>query len=167
MRPGRKRKAGDRFPGGKLKSALESRASVSEVRRLTAAMLTHSRDAAWGSVPGRMFLLGQISAAEYDAAKKFSNLRAMVDVALGLPARNPKALDYNRSIGGPPANDDKDWHAAAIRALDDAQAAVGWLTKELAMVERVAIEDCQPETYMDRLAFTGGLKKLVEHWRLT
>lgn len=167
-RLGRKRKEGSRYPSGDLvRDALEDRAGPAQVKRMRDYLLRSARDPALGTPMGRMFLDGFLDAAEYNAGIKFAFMRAKADRAMGIPARNPKALDYNHGLGGRSlVVDDPDYETAIVDAFDAVEAAIGLHSRELLAVQHVAIYDDEPDGYEQKLAFKAGLVRAVAHWRL-
>ena len=77
-KPGRKRKIdADRYPSGEVKPSHEISPIIA--KRLMMAAAAKMTDSEWGTVVGRYFLTGQISSAQYEAAKKFGALAESYD----------------------------------------------------------------------------------------
>jgi hypothetical protein len=77
-RPGRKRKLNvERYPSGEVKPVEILSPILS--KRLMMASAARMADEQWGSVIGRYFLTGQISSAQYEAARKFGALSETYD----------------------------------------------------------------------------------------
>lgn len=165
---GRNRKPGRRKPCGRLvQDTLENRGGVVAVRRLLDHLLVVADDPAIATVFGRMYINREISAAAYNAACKFAVLRAKADHALGIPARNPKALAFGEAGGLSLAHEDAEYTASIVAAFDAAEIAIGLGTLALSAVEDVVIYDQQLVGYAQKLALKAGLGKLVVHWQLS
>ena len=163
---GRKRKNGEREANGRLSRALASRESVAGTMRDLAIIHRERLDPALGSPIGCMLREGKILTAEYDAGVKFAALRAAADRALGLPPRNPAALDYNAARGlSLTAERDPENDRAVIRAYDDAEAVLGTRSPELAALQAIVIYTAHPSGYEQFLALKKGLSMLSTFWR--
>lgn len=164
---GRHRKNGRRKPCGRLvQDELESRSGPVHARRALDHLLKNAGDAAFGTTIGRLFVRHEISAAAFNAACKYAVLRARADRAMGLPARNPKALQYEAARGLSLIADDPEREIEAVAALDKADAVVGLHSKELSALLDVVVYDETPHDYAHKLAMKAALEKLVAHWRL-
>lgn len=162
---GRKRKSGRRYASGDIvRELLENKSGPTQIKRMFDHLLRSARDPALGTPMGRMFLEGFITPAEYNAGIKFALLRAKADRAMGVPARNPRALDYNHGLGGRSlVIDDPEYEQALVAALDDVEIAIGGA---LSAVYRVVVSDEMPAGYDEKLRCKEGLAKAAAHWRL-
>jgi hypothetical protein len=163
----RPRKPGRRKPCGRLvQDELENRAGVVAVRRVLDHMLVLAADPAMATAFGRMYLRKEISAAAYVAATKFAVLRAKADRALGVPARNPKALAFGAAHGLSHDHEDPEHTQAIVQAFDDAEAAIGLRSAALRAVEDIVVYGNEVSGFAHKLALKSGLHSLVRHWRL-
>lgn len=159
--PGRKRKQGERRNG----RIVRNERAQSITRRLLDSAFLRSHDAAFGTVFGRMLLEGFLQPEHFDAASRFGISRARADMALGVPPRNPRALQYEyASRGRSSLVDDEEREKRAIEHFDKAEAAIGLGSAELSAVEDVVIYDQLPANYSAKLACRDGLTRLVVHW---
>lgn len=163
----RPRKPGRRKPCGRLvQDELENRTAPVTIRRALDHMISHAIDPAMATAFGRMYVRHEITAADYVAASKFAVLRAKADRALGLPARNPRALAFGAAHGLSHENEDPEHTNACVKAFDDAEAAIGLRSAALSAVEDIVVYGCEVVGYAQKLAFKAGLHSLVRHWRL-
>lgn len=164
---GRNRKPGRRHPCGQLvRDELENRAGLVTARRALDHMLKLAADPAMATAFGRMYIRQEISTAAYVAATKFAVLRAKADRALGIPARNPRALVFGAAHGLSHEHEDPEHTEAIVKAFDDAEAAIGLRSAALSAVEDIVVYDHELVGFSQKLAFKAGLEKLVNHWRL-
>ena len=89
-----------RYPSGQIvpRSGI---ASPIAIKRLTDAAVAGLRDASWGTMLGRIYLAGKISAGEYSAGRRWAALVAEYAVACQGP-RPPKTVLLD-AVGGRPA----------------------------------------------------------------
>jgi hypothetical protein len=165
---GRKRKSGKRYSSGDLiRAGLEDRRGPMLLKRIFDNMLKDARDPALGTPIGRMLREGFISFAEYNAGVKFAFLRARADRAMGVPARNPKALKYEHGIGGRDLTlDDPEAERAIVDALEALESAIGPHSMALIAMYQVVIEEQEPCGYLEKIAVRAGLNVAAGHWGL-
>jgi hypothetical protein len=92
-RTGRKRIAGDRTPRGCLSRNLEKdigAASPTAVARLVQEALRGCADEMFAAPLGRLFLEGKLSAAEFEAGKRWDRLSRRYYLAIGAPRPDPQ-----------------------------------------------------------------------------
>jgi hypothetical protein len=165
---GRKRKAGKRRPCGRLvQQELENRGGPVAARRALDHLLKAASDPAMGTVFGRMFLRHEISSSSFVAASRFASLRARADHALGLPARNPRALAFESTKGLSLNPENPEYTQEILKSFYEAEAVIGRGTVALAAIENVVIHDQELVGYERKLAFKWGLERLASYWRLT
>ena len=131
---GRKRKAGARYPSGKLTRAETERETMSTAidarRRHLGVSLKAARDERLGSAIGRLAFKQVISEVQYQAGLQFAELNHRHAAALGLPIPSPQsmsALLVNAGIFGTPPGEMvidvieqlKRRHKEATTALDE------------------------------------------------
>lgn len=163
---GRKRKSGQRKPGGRLVQSLEDRRSASLATRAVNAALAGMIDAHWGSPIGRLFLQKEISSIQFDAASKYAHLRAAADRELGLPFRAVRAINY-ASVKIKDTGSGHDANEGVITACEEAERAVGMNTNALRALQAVVVLEESPAGYEQKLALYLALDRLCIHWGLT
>lgn len=165
-----------REPNGRASRAGELREyPPAQVRRLRDAALAGMADPEWGTIPGRMFLAGKIDAAQYAAAKRWSERVAKYQQAINAPQPNPKALQFESGARGhdpDPASEEgrqrvaKD--EAAIGQFNEAHAVLcgaGMISE--AVVRNTCERDHWPVGQIEVEALNRGLLWLAEYWHLT
>ena len=142
----------------------------SEVSRLRDAALAGMRDSVWGTSLGRLFLAGKITATQFSAGKRWSELSAKYSVACGgpKPARSA-ALDPD---GGSPADPDSlqgrrearrhgltvERYLAASKVLKGA-GGLSWR-----VVVAVCDQNLAPAGVVEVNALRVGLQALASFW---
>lgn len=156
-----------RKPCGRiLQDELQDKAAPAALKRMLDHMLLAVTDSKFGTVLGRMAIQREITPPQFIAGQRFATLRAKADHALGVPARNPKALSFEIGGGLSLVADDPDRDLAIVRALEEAEIAIGVHSRELSALEDVCIYDIHPDTYEVKLAFKSGIARLANHWSL-
>lgn len=154
-RSGRRRKAGQRHPGGKLRQATqaERREDVTSVarkarRRVYGLRMADAGRAEAGDMLGRLFLTGEITEAQHSAGRAYAAVRTDYDKAMGA-RRLRSATDPGAAAAGTPREaDDPDhvaWVARRRRAYDGVRAALQATGDPLAgaVLDAVVLEERQ------------------------
>jgi len=96
MSKGRKRKAGNRYPCGKLKRAETSREAMQTAldarQRHYGVTARQARDERLGTALGRLAFREEISEAQYQAGLAFADLYRRHNLAIGLPLPGPSSV---------------------------------------------------------------------------
>ncbi len=170
-RAGRKRQAGARYGGGKLKTAPERGwAHMNTVLvarclhnglRLTDDNLRAMRDPLNGSELGRLYLHKHISEAQYNGAQKYHAAYLGWAKAAGMPRITPKASSYGLTVAGRSEVSDEVAHAAEGAYWDAAHALItaGMLAEHL--VKRLVLEDA---AVVQMEGLSRGLDALAAHF---
>jgi hypothetical protein len=96
-RAGRKRTARLRAPCGRLSRTLREdigAATPTAIVRLVRESLRGCADELFGSPIGRLFLDGKLSAAEFEAGKRWDRLIRRYRLAIGAPSPDPKSASF-------------------------------------------------------------------------
>lgn len=169
-KPGRKRKLDvDRYPNGDIKPANELSPTI--VKRLMMAAAAKMVDAEWGSVIGRYFLTGQLSSAQYEAAKKFGALSESYDRMMQGP--KPPAKSTGERIvtvqidpWSEAGEAEVERHKLVAENLDKLRGVIG---------DRIIFDDLRrmcagvgelPENYARFLQVKAALGSLVIFWKI-
>ena len=176
-RPGRKRKPGTREPNGQLcRNGRIDPLSPAQVRALITADLTIVASQEYATPAGRLMLTGEISTAQWAAAREWDIVASAYRQAIDAPAKDPKAqaihsprsraADPDSYIGEIQAAADADAVAVYIDARDMLLVSVGFRVYE------TVCEVCEglgraTTGWDDRERLKTGLGRLAAHWQLT
>ena len=172
-RAGRKRKVGERYPSGQIRSE-EAGPSPAQTKRLMMAALAGMADAAWSTIPGVYFLSGKISPIEYEAAKRFAQLLELYAACLQGP-RYPKTSSAEKGSVGAPVDVESDAgleevnrHIRVMQRYNDAHVV---LIGHGLLVESAVLSFCNglgqtPNGYEGLLRAKQGLNALAEFWKI-
>jgi hypothetical protein len=141
-----------------------------ELRRLVDAAKLGLKDAQWGTQLGLLVLSGKITATQYTAGKRWSELARDYGSAIGGP-RQPRSAGMELGQGETVDPDSLRGRREALRHVKAAEtyqaaaAALGLMGKPA----RVAVVDvCEqglaPLGVYDMAALQTGLTALVKHW---
>ena len=176
-RKGRKRQAGPREPGGRLaRSTAEPDKSYAPaaIKRLTDCAINGVADEAYGTVLGRLYLEGRLSAAQFAAGQRFDRLTRRYLQAIAAPRPDPRSIgldDGPRSADIDPdsraGREQTEDHRATIAAMGAARAILAGCGKTAEAAVRGLCEASElPAGWSGHSALTAGLSALAEHWRL-
>jgi hypothetical protein len=174
-----------REPNGRLsRSSINAVDAVSpaEAVRLRNAAIAGMRAPEWATEIGRLFLEGKVTAAEFEAGKRWGRLVGKYQRAVGAPRPWPKGQAFDRST--PSSGDDEptpDTEAGrkALEALatarrdiiDDMRIAHAVLVGAGMLSERAVRSTCEanevPVGAMGLGSLKEGLNWLALHWGLT
>ena len=173
-RAGRKRKEGDRYPGGQIRPE-EVSLSPTQAKRLMMASFARMADSEWATVPGMYFLGGKISSSQYEAARRFSNLiDAYVRCMYG--PRRPYTSSGEKGSVGAPVDVETDAgmaeanrHIGIMQRYNDAHVT---LTSTGYMVESCVVSFCEgigqtPLGHEGLIRTKRGLDALVGLWKIS
>lgn len=165
QRNGRRRKAGERYPCGKLRLGSVPPA---QIKRVVAMAARGAADVLLATQLGWLRLDGAITDAQAAAGVSFASLVGQHDAALGLPHRAARSPTYQLGFAGIRAGSSPDAEAervATLRRRHD--AAVARLQECGPRVERVVravcIDDRVPD-WSDRPLLILGLDALVRYF---
>ena len=159
---GRPRKDGPRYHSGKLKPQL-----LPDLQRLRHAVWKVAKDENLDCVVGQMFFQGRIDVPQMKAARRFLAERVAADHALSLPPRMPRGQDLTAVQGLPANNEDEVTirrRRRAIAIYDEAEAAIGLGSRELAAMQWIVIYDKLPDGHEQYLRFRYGLSRLAVYY---
>jgi hypothetical protein len=159
---GRPRKDGPRYHSGKLKPQ-----PLPDLQRLRHAIWKLAKDENLESVVGQLFFQGRIDVPQTKAARRFLADRVAADHALGLPSRMARGQDLTAVQGRPIDNEDEVTirrRRRAIAVYDEAEAAIGLGSLELAAVQWIVIYDKLPDGYEQFLRLRDGLSRLAVYY---
>lgn len=172
-RSGRKRKVGDRYPGGQIR-AEDVGPSPAQTKRLMMASLAGMADAAWSTIPGVYFLSGKITSVEYEAARRFSELLERYTMTLQGP-RYPKTSNAEKGSVGAPVDveshagqEEIKRHINVMQRYNDVHVV---LIGHGLLVEAAVLSFCAglgqtPNGYEGLLRAKRGLNALAEFWKI-
>jgi hypothetical protein len=167
-----------REPSGRLsRSTAETIDAVTPAvaKRMRDAAATQMGDALWGTETGRLFLAGQLSAIQFECAKRWGRLVGEWYRATGAPVPYPPAPGGVHShVGDDPPVDTKAGKAlrearlsvianmtAASRALDETGPDAARAVRACCEANEVAVG------HVGLLNLRAGLDRLARHWRLS
>jgi hypothetical protein len=176
-RKGRKRRVGPREPGGRLvRSTAEPDRSYAPaaIKRLTDCAIAGVADAAYGTVLGRLYLEGRLSAAQFAAGQRFDRLTRRYLQAIAAPRRDPRSIglgDGPRSADSDPdspaGREQMEDHRTTIAAMGAARAVLAGCGKAAESAVRGLCEVGElPAGWSGHSALAAGLSALAGHWRL-
>ena len=173
-RPGRKRKEGDRYPGGQIRPE-DAGPSPTQTKRLMLASLAKMADREWSTVPGIHYLSGKISTEQYEAAKRFSALHEAYQACLLGPRRPYSSTGEKGSLGAPvdvestAGEEEARRHVGVLQRYNDAHIAliVYGTSTESAVINFCAGLGQTPDGYEGLLRVRKGLDALAAIWKLT
>lgn len=100
-RAGRKRKAGDREPNGRIdRKEKETVYSPAAVKRLTESAVAFAHDPKFGTVLGLLLLKGDINARQAGAGWQWAEIAHEYYSAIGATSLHVKAISYERGAKG-------------------------------------------------------------------
>lgn len=100
-RAGRKRKAGDREPNGRIdRKEKETVYSPAAVKRLTESAVALAHDPKFGTVLGVMLLKGDLNARQAGAGWQWAEIAQEYYSAIGATSLHVKAISYERGAKG-------------------------------------------------------------------
>jgi hypothetical protein len=144
--------------------------SPTETRRLIDAAKSGLRDQVWGSVIGRLYANGKLTAAQFGAAKRWSALTADYSVACRSPS-SPRTLSFDY-IGGRPTDPDTD--AGITEAKRHKRATTDYLEGRNALrlagrgvesaIDNICVADLVPAGLDEFSALKAGLEALATLW---
>lgn len=172
-RAGRKRKEGDRYPGGQIRPE-DTGPSPTQAKRLMLASLARMADKEWSTVPGIYFLSGKINAAQYEAARRFSALHEAYLGCIQGPRRPYTSGGEKGSLGAPVDVEteagmaEANRHIGVMQRYNDAHVA---LTSNGYMVEASVITFCEglgqtPVGFEGLVRTRKGLDALAALWKI-
>ena len=159
-----------RKPSGGIRHVKSELLSPTETRRLMEGASTGLRDAAWGSMLGRIYLTGKISASEFAAGKRWNELAVEYSQACQSPHQpRTAALETH---GGTPA--DPESATGARQARRHHRATAAWLDGRNALrvvgstaervVNAVCAEGQAPAGLSELESLQEGLRALSALW---
>lgn len=176
-RKGRKRQAGAREPGGRLARATaepDKDYSPAAIKRLADCAINGIADAAYGTLLGRLYLEGRLSAAQFAAGQRFDRLTRHYLRAIAAPRPDPLSIgldDGPRSAeldpDSPAGREQMADHRAIVAAMGEARAVLAGCGKGAEAAVRGLCEASElPAGWSGHNALAAGLSALAEHWRL-
>jgi hypothetical protein len=169
-KPGRKRRVdAERYPGGDIKPTHEISPIIA--KRLMMAAAAKMTDSEWGTVVGRYFLTGQISSAQYEAAKKFGALSESYDKMMQGP-KPPAQVTGERIISAQidPFSEageaEVERHKTVADSLDKLRGVIGSRSIFEDMRRMCAGLGELPENYARFLQVKAALGSLVIFWKI-
>ena len=87
---------------GRLKKATspDPLLAPAQIRRLLDAAASEMKDPLWATMPGRLYLNGKLTSAEFAAAKYWAALAANYSAACRSP-RSPRTIAFDATTGSP------------------------------------------------------------------
>jgi hypothetical protein len=141
-----------------------------QVRRLVDLAAADTRHQALGSMLGRIYLAGKISATEFAAGTRWRQVVANYSVALRSPPP-PKTISFD-APGGSPTDPDTESGAQEVKLHNQANRA--WIEGRNALrlaagraeevVDAVCVRECAPCGYAEYTALRDGLQALSILW---
>ena len=177
-RKGRKRQAGPRERTGRLNRGAaepENAFAPAAIQRLTECAIRGVADAAYGTPLGRLYLAGQLTAAQFAAGRRFDRLARRYLQAIAAPRPDPRSngLDYGpRSPDIDPDSEagrqQADNHRTIMNVMSEAQAVLANCGQAADAAVRSLCEARElPVGWSGRKALCVGLSALAKHWGLT
>jgi hypothetical protein len=158
-----------RNPCGRLKPDPRLMAPT-QVRRLVDLAAEETRHQALGSMLGRIYLAGKISATEFAAGTHWRQVVANYSIALRSPPP-PKTISFD-APGGSPTDPDTESGAQEVKLQNQANRA--WIEGRNALrlaagraeevVDAVCVRECAPCGYAEYTALRDGLQALSILW---
>lgn len=186
MKPGPKKRAGARYPSGRLKP-YQADVSPTLVRRMRDMARDNAANPNLGTPIGSLYLAAEITHAQMAAGLEFARLRARYDRAIDAPRRTCASPSYGAAFGQVEAapilaeellaaeteNTIREFEAAAkvvrytpTMASRDQFDISGKTTTSLALLDRVCVENEHP-TWYEKQCLLPLLTALAAHFRLT
>lgn len=181
---GPKRKAGERFPGGKLKPTDRDSSGPpgALVRRLFDLAKADAADPRLATAIGWLRLHDILSDRQFAAAEAYARLRGQYEAIMQVPRRTAASPSYgdgvrrgSKFLSERQVRRIRENHDAMLASLEDwwpegtivdgkmpRQAAV----QSQALLDRVCIDDQHPMA-TELKAFCRALDRLVKHFRIT
>lgn len=172
---GRTRKVGKRTPSGQL--SREGRAAAEAISPSMLGLLRQEtirnlHNPLWGTQLGVLSLTGELSVAELEAGRRWTNLSAAYQRALG--AKGIKPISFER-IGAcshydPDSEEGRELAQTEQRVCEDFERALGALYdagKAAAYAVRLLCEEDQVISWQQKRDAKCGLLALANHWDLT
>lgn len=173
-----------REPSGRVSRATADdidAVSPTAAKRLRDAAARGASDMEWGTEIGRLFLAGEITAPEYEAAKRWGRLVARWHRAIGAyhPYPGPGPVAFLGTVRGRDAGDDphvdskegKKLRAERMHTIDEMQEAHAILIGAGMMAEAAVRGTCEANENTTALYGLGNLKRglnwLAKWWGLT
>ena len=157
-----------RYPGGQIKRDVEH--SPALTKRLVMAALAGMADPQWATVPGRLYLAGKITEAQYEASRRFSMLIEDYAQAFLGPAPPRTSTGERGSYSAPVDPDTMDGEREAGRHV---RVRLRYAEATHVMAPQTEHELCKfcgnfPEvpSYEELLRIKSGLDALVALWRI-
>lgn len=173
-RAGRKRKEGERYPGGQIRPE-DAGPSPTQAKRLMLASLARMADREWSTVPGIYFLSGKINSSQYEAARRFSALLESYLGCLQGPRRPYTSSGEKGSLGASVDVEtdagmaEANRHIGILQRYNDAHVT---LTSTGYMVESCVVSFCDglgqtPTGFEGLIRTKRGLDALVSLWKIS
>jgi hypothetical protein len=160
-------------------SGRRSRAEAEDIppptsaKRLRDAAIARMADAEWGTELGRLWLAGKISAPQYQAGKRWWNVREAYLVAIGSPMPYPPAPGngYAYAAEDPPITTKegrrlREKRERAVAEYDQATAALGNGVDVLAAFRLTMEHEQAPIGAVGLSNLAWCLDRLARHWRI-
>ena len=165
----RRKHLATREPNGRVKPAT-SLMSPTQVRRLVDLAAAETRHQALGSMLGRIYLSGKISATEYAAGTRWRDIAVNYSISCRGP-RPPRTISFD-APGGSPTDPDSESGAQEVKLHEQANRA--WIEGRNALrlaagraeevVDAVCVRECAPCGYAEYTALRDGLQALSILW---
>ena len=162
----------------RAEAAAEDAPPPVSAKRLRDAAIARMADPEWGTELGRLWLAGKITAAEYQAGKRWWNVREAYLLAIGSPPAYPSSV-MSSALGGmgSAAGDDppittregrrlKEKRERAIAEYDRATAAIGTGVDMLAAFRLTMEHEQAPIGAVGLSNLAWCLERLAQHWRI-
>lgn len=169
-RPGRKRiPNAERYPSGDIKPKDEVSPLVA--KRMMMAAAAKMIDAEWSTAIGRYFLTGQLSQAQYEAARKFGALAESYDrIMLGPRPPSQSIGERIKSAEIDPFSEageaEVERHKVILEAIEKARQVVG-SQRTFDASRRLCTGMGQlPDNYESFILVKAGLDSLAIHWKI-
>jgi hypothetical protein len=170
----RRKPLAPRKPSGRVYSYATTRdtalLSPTQVRRMVDAAGAEARDPLWATMIGRIYLAGKLSATEFAAGKRWSELVASYSIACRSP-RPPTTISFDEP-GGSGLDVDSPRGECEVIAHERINAA--WLAGRNALrlagrdaervVDHVCARDCALAGFGELNALRAGLQALAALW---
>ena len=134
------------------------------LHRIRQMIFSGALDPLYATPLGYLALQKKIDQEQFNAGVRYRTDRRQVDMILGLPARDPRALDYSKTItrGGSGA-DPTESQLKAVRLFREAETFLRHDQAEYRIVNSVVLADAMP-VYAETLELIAGLERLAMHY---
>lgn len=134
------------------------------LHRVRQMIFNGALDPLYATPLGHLALQKKIDQEQFNAGVRYRADRRQVDMILGLPARDVRALDYSKTImGGGPGADPTEAQLKAVKLFREAETFLRHDEAEYRIVNNVVIGDAMP-VFAETLELIAGLERLAMHY---